>query len=317
MVEDGWSTRSSCRSAGKKGRADGKPRRTGWLIRETAPLAFNHHSNTPEDGKCMVGNRRLSRILGALFERRHYVALRNMGRLYPDFGPILFRYLSAKGTYPYRCEIRTPSGLIRPTLYSHHDLLTVNEIFCRQDYLADDTSRVVVDIGSNIGISALYFLTRGPATRCYLYEPDPRNVRRLEQNLAGLETRFVLHRDAVSDVGGRARFGVEPTGRYGGLTAETGEYMEVECLGINDILETILAREGAIDILKVDSEGVEISTVRAIKPEHASRIGHVYLEAKPGKTLLPETHSQEQYGQVCRLTNLNPAFRSSGPVAAT
>jgi FkbM family methyltransferase len=265
----------------------------------------------------MVGNRRLTTILSALFERRHYVALANMGRLYPDFPTMLFRYLTARGAYPYQCEVRTPSGPVRPTLYTHHDLLTVNEIFCRQDYFADQTTRVVVDIGSNIGISALYFLTRSPAVRCYLYEPDPRNVQRLNENLRGFETRFVLREVAVSDVGGRARFGVEPTGRYGGLTAETGDYIDVECVGINDVLETILAREGAIDILKVDSEGVEISTVRAIKPEHASQIRHIYLEARPGVALHPETHRQEQYGEVCRLTNLTPAFRRSGATAST
>jgi FkbM family methyltransferase len=266
----------------------------------------------------MVGNRSLATILGAPFKRQHYVALGNMWRLYPDFWRILFRYLSGRGTYPYRCEIRTPCGLICPTLYSHHDLLTVNEIFCRQDYPADETTRAVIDIGSNIGISALYFLTRTPASRCYLFEPDPKNVRRLELNLAGLESRFVLHRVAVSDVSGRSRFGVEPTGRYGGLTVETGEYIEVECSAINDALEAILATEGTIDILKVDSEGVEISTVKAITPEHASRIGHIYLEARPRETLHAQTHRQHQYGQVCHLTHLrNPAFRNSSTMVST
>jgi FkbM family methyltransferase len=260
----------------------------------------------------MIGNRRLTTILSAPFQSRHYVALRNMWRLYPDFWPVLFRYLSARGAYPYGCEVRTPSGPIRPALYSHHDLLTVNEIFCREDYLADETTRVVVDIGSNIGISALYFLTRTPATRCYLFEPDPRNIERLEHNLAGLETRFVLHRVAVSDVGGRAKFGVEPTGRYGGLTVETGEYIEVECLAINDVLESILAREETIDILKVDSEGVEVTTVGAIRPEYVSRIRSIYLEARPGVALHSQTHKQEQYGEVCRLTHLTlPACQDS------
>jgi FkbM family methyltransferase len=266
----------------------------------------------------MLGNRSLATILGAPLQRQHYVALGNMWRLYPDFWRLLFRYLTGRGTYPYRCEIRTPCGLICPTLYSHHDLLTVNEIFCRQDYLADETIRVVIDIGSNIGISALYFLTRTPASRCYLFEPDPKNVRRLEHNLAGFESRFVLHRVAVSDVSGRSCFGVEATGRYGGLTIETGEYIEVECSAINDILEAILAKEATIDILKIDSEGTEISTVIAIRPEYVSRIHYIYLEARPGVQLHAETHRQHQYGQVCRLTHLShPAFWNSSTMVST
>jgi FkbM family methyltransferase len=252
----------------------------------------------------MVGNRSLATIFGALFQRRHYLALMNMWRVYRDFWSILFRYLSARGAYPYECEIRTPCGRIHPTLYSHHDLLTANEIFCREDYFADEKTSVVVDIGSNIGLSALYFLTRAPATTCYLFEPDPKNVRRLEHNLDGLENRFILQRVAISDIADRARFGVEPTGRYGGLTAETGDYIEVECLSINDILETILAKEGSINILKVDSEGVEVRTVRTIKPQYVSQIACIYLEARPDEELHPATHRQEQYGEVCRLTRL-------------
>ena len=75
---------------------------------------------------------------------------------------------------------------------------TVNEVFCRQDYGADASIRAVVDVGSNIGISALYFLTRSPDCRAWLYEPVPRNVERLRGNLAGYEDRYALR-----EVGGR------------------------------------------------------------------------------------------------------------------
>jgi len=44
------------------------------------------------------------------------------------------------------------------------------EIFCRLDYLAKTDIKVVVDIGSNIGISALYFLSRNKQAKCYLFE---------------------------------------------------------------------------------------------------------------------------------------------------
>ena len=72
-------------------------------------------------------------------------------------------------------SVNTPVGMYDMTLYSCHDILTVNEIFCRNDYPASQDLRVVVDIGSNIGISAAYFLTRNNQVRCYLFEPDPKN----------------------------------------------------------------------------------------------------------------------------------------------
>ncbi len=68
-------------------------------------------------------------------------------------------------------------------------------------------ARVVVDIGSNIGISALYFLTRNPACRCWLYEPVPRNVERLRANLRRLRGPLRAHGGAVADAAraGRVR----------------------------------------------------------------------------------------------------------------
>jgi hypothetical protein len=89
-----------------------------------------------------------------------------MYRNYPDFTENLKRYLTARGEYPYSIRIKTPTGTIRPTLYTHDDILTVNEIFCREDYAADERVNVAVDVGSNIGISALYFLTRNHTSRC-------------------------------------------------------------------------------------------------------------------------------------------------------
>ena len=112
------------------------------------------------------------------------------------------RYFLGRGDYPYRCPVRTPAGIVAPTLYSSHDMFTVNEIFCREDYASGSGVRTVVDVGSNIGLSALYFLTRDPGCHCLLYEPVPRNVERLRLNLAGYEERYTLHEAAVAAAAG-------------------------------------------------------------------------------------------------------------------
>ena len=98
-----------------------------------------------------------------------------------------------------------PAGIVAPTLFSSHDMVTVNEVFCREDYRAGPELEVVVDIGSNIGISALYFLTRSHRARVWLYEPVPANVERLRANLARFEGRWRLDQAAVAD-----RDGTEP-----------------------------------------------------------------------------------------------------------
>ena len=226
-----------------------------------------------------------------------------MNRNYPQLADNLIRYLTASGSYPYEIQVRTPCGLIRPTLYSYHDLLTVNEVFCRQDYFAATDVKVIVDFGSNIGISALYFLTRNNVSKCYLFEPDSRNTKKLTKNLHNFPERYILAAKAVYYASGTVKFGIESTGRYGGIGLETGNQVEVDCLNVNSVLKDVIDREGEIDLLKIDTEGVEIATFEAIETDYLNKIHKIYLEARPKSLLHPDIYWQRQYGSVCQLTN--------------
>jgi FkbM family methyltransferase len=228
---------------------------------------------------CVLGGRPLSFALKELVAPRNYVALVRMGRVCERPLDVARRYLLGGGDYPFVCAVRTPLGVVRPTLYTHHDVWTLSEIFCREDYRAGSDIGVVVDVGSNIGLSGLYFLTRNATCRCYLFEPDPRNVGRLRQNLAGLADRWSIEEVAVGPKEGVVSFGREPTGRYGAVGAATPDVIQVHCLSINDVLEVVLAREGAIDVLKVDTEGLEMDTVSAIRPDLLDRVETVYFES--------------------------------------
>jgi FkbM family methyltransferase len=252
----------------------------------------------------MIGKRSAIQLLTAPFQRPHYVALVNMRRRYPRFSNNLLRYLTGSGAYPYDIQVHTPVGLVSMRLHSHHDLLTVNEIFCREDYFADESLRHVVDLGSNIGISALYFLTRNYESTCVLYEPDPRNVERLRYNLRGYESRYQLVQTAVSDQSGTVEFGVEPTGRYGGIALKTGKTITVSCLNVNEVLRNALKTTDHIDVLKIDTEGVEIQTVNAIDDTLLTSISTIYLEARPLTPLQPHMFKNRQYGCVRQLNQL-------------
>lgn len=236
----------------------------------------------------MLGGRSLSLILAEIREPGNYRALWRMLRLYPRWRENLGRYFFARGSYPYRCEVRTPVGRVAPTLWSSHDMLTINEVFCREDYRVEYDVRVVVDIGSNIGISALYFLTRNGSSRVWCYEPVPTNVSRLRMNLSGVSSeRFSVSEVAVADRAGTVSFGVEPTGRYGGIGVDTGETIAVTCVAINDVLEGVLADEPTIDLLKIDTEGSEVATVAAIRPDLLRRIRVMALETPEPVVLHP------------------------------
>ncbi len=251
----------------------------------------------------MLANRPLKTIITVPFQKQHWVAFYNMYRNYEIFYCNFRRYVIGGGKYPYECKTKTPTGLVAPTLYSHHDLLTVNEIFCRLDYLANTDIKVVVDVGSNIGISALYFLTRNKQAKCYLFEPDPNNIPKLHHNLSDYKARYELHEKAVSDENAEVKFGIESTGRYGGIDVKTGNYISVACLDINEVLENILSKEKQIDILKLDIEGAELKTIAAIKPSFLKRIKHIYIEAEPETALHTELFQGVQYGSVYQMTN--------------
>ncbi len=249
----------------------------------------------------MLAGRPPRLIAQSIFEPQHYAAFLRMAQRYPDFAGLARRYFVGGGSYPYECRIRTPTGTVAPVLYSQHDVVTVHEIFGREDYRADAEVGVVVDIGSNIGISVLYFLTRNHTSRCYAFEPVPSNATRLRANLAGYEERYALQEVAVAARGGDVNFTIEPTGRYGGIGVPGSEQISVKARAVGDLLDEVLAREGTIDVLKLDTEGLELETLYAISGEQLSRIRTIYFEARACHNPWPDRFSVQFACETCRL----------------
>jgi len=253
----------------------------------------------------ILGGRPVGFIARNAVQPRNYAALANMVRRYPRPVDAARRYFLARGSYPVRFPVRTPAGTMRPTLWSYHDMITLQEMFCREDYgVRGGAPRTVVDIGSNIGLSALYFLTRGPQVRCHLYEPVPRNVERLHENLAAFEDRFELEQVAVADFDGEATFGVEDTGRYGGLGVVLPDTERVRCRNINAVLEDVLAAADRIDVLKIDVEGHEATLVEAIRPDLLARIELIYAETVDVEIRTPDGFEATAACDTVRLRNV-------------
>lgn len=248
-----------------------------------------------------LGGRDPRTIVKAAFERRHYHALRQMftvSRAPIDF---LVRYLRKSGQYPIDVSLRTPSGAKSIQVYSHDDLLTVNEIFFREDYYAPEHIRFVVDIGSNIGISALYFLSRNDHCRVFCYEPVPRNGERLKANLREYEGRYLLEPICVGLETGTVEFGVEETGRYGGVGIPTERVEKFPCREINEVLADVFEKRGIakIDVLKMDIEGLDWFVLQKIKPEYSRRIDVIYAEIV-GRDIKFPGFRQSQRGLISR-----------------
>lgn len=247
-----------------------------------------------------IAGRDIGTLAKSVLQRRHYTAARNMVRRYRHPAQMFVRYLTGSGTYPGTVEVRTPLSWLELHLYTPHDLLTVNEIFCRDDYYADAADKVIVDFGSNIGISAAYFLTRTPDAFAYLFEPLPSNITKLRTNLAAFEDRYLLEEVAVGPEDGEVRFGWEETGRYGGVNAEFGNSLTVMCRSSKTVLENVVAKHGRIDILKVDIETLEEAVVNDIPVELARNINKIYVEFVFETNPLAETHTLTHYGDIAQ-----------------
>jgi FkbM family methyltransferase len=241
-------------------------------------------------------------VLRALFEPRHYKALKNIF-LYHD-RPIDFigRYIFRVGSYPCIQSLSFNNRKLQLQVFSWHDVLTINEIFFRMDYATSGEERTIVDFGSNIGISAAFFLSAAQKSFCYLFEPLPINVFRLKQNLSGFGSRYKLEEAAVAMRDGREEFGFEETGRYGGLGVKTGSYTTVPCLDAIKLLRNIVDEHGSIDILKIDIEALELEILAAIPSWLLVKIKMIYVEQTLSNNPLAATHSFVQYGSVAQFS---------------
>lgn len=226
-----------------------------------------------------IHDRDVRRILAAPFEPRHWRALWRLFRVHEQPFRALARYLTNGGRYPWRPGLRTPLGVVRPELTSYHDLLTVNEVFCRQDYGDGEGVRTVVDIGANVGLAALFFLTRSPEVRVWCCEPDPANLARLRETLRPyLERVTVVPKAVTAEPLDSVRFA--PQGRYGHID-EAGT-IEVAAIGVADLLRSVEAERAPIDLVKIDTEGTELDLVRSA-PDDVRVRAFVY-EDEHGRT---------------------------------
>ena len=116
--------------------------------------------------------------------------------------------------------------------------------------------KTVIDLGANVGLSALYFKTKYPQAKIIAVEPEIKNYGQLVKNVSGCSDVHALNNaiwyenkeQEIYD-GGRGEYAfriVEATGQKVGVTT---------CITINDIVKKYNLT--SIDLLKIDIEGAE------------------------------------------------------------
>jgi FkbM family methyltransferase len=219
-----------------------------------------------------IGRRRLRAFWRRLLDGSNYRAISRFFEVHHQPVRTLVTDVFSLGRYPRTITIKTPIGPASVQLFSAADLSTLNLVFCRRDYYLPENTKVVLDIGSNIGLSTLFWLTRNHESYVYCYEPSPTSYDRLMANLLPFQGRFFACREAVSNFRGSAKLGIEASGVNSSLELKSNNSVTCQVVPITDVLEAVFRQHGQIDVLKLDSEGHEERTLDAIAPEHWARI---------------------------------------------
>jgi FkbM family methyltransferase len=234
-----------------------------------------------------LGKRNWRSVKWVLTRKETYGALLRAFRVLDEPFSVLRDELFSSSLHRESVSVRTPLGRTTIRLKSPVDMSTVMGVFCREDYRLDADARVVVDIGANIGVASLYFLTRSADTFVYAFEPVPQNIEAFLENTSGFRSRIELGQTAVGAASGTVSFGVEPTGKFGGMKSKSDARIEVPCVSINEVMERVLSKHGQVDCLKVDVEGSEADLLSAMDHRFWARIRSIYAEGSNSTRYMP------------------------------
>ncbi|MEY4385775.1 MAG: hypothetical protein RLY20_1058 [Verrucomicrobiota bacterium] len=139
-------------------------------------------------------------------------------------------------------------------------------------------AQVVIDVGANVGLFAVYAASMNRNAVIHAFEPFPNNLEQLNRNLAlNPGHRVTPHLAAVSDKSGSATLYFTPGDDSGcSLSQAKGESLTVKTVGINELFQHCGVKR--CDLLKMDCEGSELPILEAASPDVLGKIGAIIME---------------------------------------
>ena len=139
----------------------------------------------------------------------------------------------------------------------HNTLGMIREQFIDEQYKwLDVKNRIVIDIGANIGDSAIYFALKG-AKHVYAFEPYPYSYGIAMQNikLNKLQYKITLLNEGCSGKGGKIKINAEYENLGGTDLKNFEKGTNINITTLREILKRFEITEEAV--LKIDCEGCE------------------------------------------------------------
>lgn len=157
------------------------------------------------------------------------------------------------------------------------------EIFADRSYTFNTNSGapVIVDCGSNIGLSCLHYFLEYPKAIVYAFEPDPEIFKVLAANVAQLPNfQIRLHQAAVWKEETTLTFYQNDVDGGSLTTASATSQVQVKAIDLAAFLNEL----ERVDFLKMDVEGAESVLVPHIQ-DQLSKVKNLFIEyhSYPGR----------------------------------
>jgi FkbM family methyltransferase len=182
---------------------------------------------------------------------------------------------------------------------------------------------VFVDAGANIGTHTAYALQSGRFMRGVACEPEPKNLRLLEMNMAanGLTSRVRIVPKALGAQAGSALLHLHPRNKGAHSLRAAPSYdgqgrVEVPVARLDDVLQDEGIAPQHVGVIWIDVEGFEPQVVQGL----GAYLGRVPLVIE----YAPKRYATDDAAHLCdtlqsrytRLHRLGPRTRPAEPIAA-
>jgi FkbM family methyltransferase len=157
-----------------------------------------------------------------------------------------------------------------------------SEIFLKRiyDFRADNNNPLIIDCGSNIGLSVIFFKNQYPDAEIHAYEPDPNVFTQLEKNISPYLFKKVFLRESAIWKNDEDISFMSQGGSSGKIGIDAGS-IKVRTTRLRSLLNK------TVDFLKIDIEGAEYEVLKDCA-----------LELHNVKNLFIEYHSFTEEPQV-------------------
>lgn len=166
------------------------------------------------------------------------------------------------------------------------DIRVFKQIFVDNEYDSlnlPETANTIVDLGANIGLSALFFVKKYPNAHIVAVEPDTVNFEFMKRNLEDYSNHVALLQAAIWPSDGEVSLvehdeSNEGLGAWGYRTETLTEGAEASVSAIS--IPTLMNQFSMdfIDILKVDIEGAEYELFEKDYESWLDKVGMIIIE---------------------------------------